>query len=193
MELGQKMSNSIAEAHDLTSDELLAIVVSGMQSGMPIETIPLLRSLIQRDNSNGRAHYLLAVEQSVIGLLDEADKSFSCAIEHCPELTEARIQYAMLLIALGKNSKAKMVLQGYVHAPQSVAGDCCQILIKLASGDLGHLQTMLESLTVVNEADRPTVQLVGTFVEEHIQRALEDEANLESRFMGRYARLERPH
>jgi predicted Zn-dependent protease len=187
------MTNETPETKALTSEELLAIAASSMRSGAALQTLPVLQTLLSRDDSNGRAHYLLAVEQASIGLIGEAAQSFERAIEHCPELTEARLQYAMLLIALGETAKAKPVLEGQIPASTGAAGKLCQILSRLISGDLARVQAMLDSLVACNEPDRLIVQLVSEFVRTHIQRLLEAQDDPAPRYMGGYARLERPH
>jgi hypothetical protein len=187
------MTIETREAQALTSEELLAIAASGMRSGVALQTMPVLRVLLSRDSSNGRAHYLLAVEQASIGLINEAAQSFERAIAHCPELTEARLQYAMLLIALGETTKAKPVLEGQVAASTGVAGNLCQSLIRLMSGDLARAQAMLDSLVISDEGERLVFQLVSEFVKTQIQRVLQGEEDPSPRYMGEYARLERPH
>lgn len=187
------MTNETRETQTLTSEELLAIAASGMRSGAALQTMPVLRVLLSRDSSNGRAHYLLAVEQASIGLINEAAESFERAIAHCPELTEARLQYAMLLITLGETAKAKPVLHGHVPASTGVAANLCQSLISLMSGDLACAQAMLDSIVISNEGERLVFQLVAEFVKTHIQHVLQDEEDPSPRYMGEYARLDRPH
>lgn len=178
----------------LSDQELLALAASTMRSDSRVETLPLLHEIIQRDSKNGRAHYLLAVEQASLGLISEARSSFSVAIDLCPDLIEAKLQYIMLLVVTDDTTEARVQWNRLANAaPSGTLGECSLVLGSLVKGEYSTAVALAARLEASNELERPLVQALKKFVEHQSGHNIEPNTEDEHVYIGGYAKLDSSH
>jgi Flp pilus assembly protein TadD len=149
----------------LSNTELLLVAASYLRANQPDDTIYALRSLLERDPQDANALYLLAVQHSALGLMEEARAEFTAALAIAPSLFDARLQFAILLLATNDQEHAKAVLMPLIEDPTSeVHQSLAQVLWHCADNDTQSAIARIDALTVTQEAYKDLYQCVSDFV-----------------------------
>ena len=94
------------------SDELLHLAIHASLNGRIDDAIIKLKQLIEVDPVNPNAHFLLAADYAEIKLFDKSVLHYREVLNLRPDMSIARIQFALLLTALDNLDEAAQVL-GY--------------------------------------------------------------------------------
>ncbi|MBN8432143.1 tetratricopeptide repeat protein [Microbulbifer salipaludis] len=93
------------------SEELLHLAIHASLNGRIDDAIAKLKELLEVDPSNPNAHFLLAADYAEIKLFDKSVSHYREVLKLRPEMSVARIQFALLLTALDNLDEAAQVLE----------------------------------------------------------------------------------
>ena len=93
------------------SEELLHLAIHASLNGRIDDAIVKLKELLEVDPSNSNAHFLLAADYAEIKLFDKSRFHYREVLKLRPDMSAARIQFALLLTALDNLDEAAQVLE----------------------------------------------------------------------------------
>lgn len=130
---------------EISEQEWILRIAQAASQGHEGEARELLAQCLQVHPGSGRANYLMAAELAEAGDMEEALVCFAAALVAAPELHEARLQWAMLLLMLGRAQQAADVLEVFEALPAHPAVQAFQRGLRcmaLAQSDaaLAHLR-----------------------------------------------------
>lgn len=174
----------------LSNDELLAIAAELMQTERRAETLVVLKALLKRDPKEGRALYLLAAEHAALGLLDQAETEYAAAVELCPQIPEARLQFVMLLLSRNKATAAAEQWERLrdVRGTALVTA-CVEALGCLLRGELDAAEAAAGNLDTRVASERALCESTRQFIVTVAAQWRAEIAERTPRYLGSYARL----
>lgn len=174
----------------LSNDELLAIAAELMQTERRAETLVVLKALLERTPTDGRALYLLAAEHAALGLFDQAESEYAAAVELCPQIPEARLQFVMLLLSRHKTADAVVQWEKLRETRASaLVTACTETLGCLLRGELDAAEAAAKSLDTSVATERALCESTRQFVLTVAQQLRAEVAERTPRYLGSYARL----
>lgn len=138
--------------------EWIALITQAAAAGQFAQARELLHRCMQQHPSSARGHYLLAVECAEERDTDGALRHFAAALDTEPLLHEARLQWALLLLTLGRDAQALGVLQAFDHAATHPAIQAFQAGLRCIA--LGQAQDALAQLHAGLEMQHPNAPLM---------------------------------
>ncbi|WP_160153382.1 hypothetical protein [Microbulbifer sp. ALW1] len=93
------------------SEELLHLAIHASLNGRIDDSIIKLKQLLEVDPDHSNAHFLLAADYAEIKLFDKSIFHYREVLNLRPEMSVARIQFALLLTALDNLDEAAQVLE----------------------------------------------------------------------------------
>lgn len=174
----------------LSNDEMLAIAAELMQTDRRAETLVVLKALLQRTPTDGRALYLLAAEHAALGLFDQAESEYAAAVELCPQIPEARLQFVMLLLSRNKTAEAAAQWEKLHEVRKStLVTACAEALGCLLRGELDAAEAAARSLDTSVASERSLCESTRQFVQTVAGQLRAEVAERTPRYLGSYARL----
>lgn len=151
----------------LDRQEMLHMAIHASANSRPDDAIRTLKDLIEIDEANGDAHFLIAANYAEIAMLEKSISHYQRALELMPEQDYARMQFGMLLTAMDRIDEAREVLASFVTGQRD---DCYAIFARglnaLFDNNLGESRRLLEAGLAANQNNEPLNNDVGRLIAE---------------------------
>lgn len=157
---------------EISEQEWILRIAQAASQGRESETRELLARCLRVHPESGRANYLMAAELAQAGDMDGALVRFATALEAEPGLHEARLQWAMLLLTLGRVQTAIEVLEGFASVSVHPALQAFQLGLRhFAAGELKMAALALRAGLALRHPNEPLASDMGALVE-HVEQRL---------------------
>ncbi len=141
-------------------------ITQAMSLGHGDDARDLLTQCLRVHPGSGRAHYLMAVELAEAGDMDGAVVRFAVALEAEPGLHEARLQWAMVLLMLGRVRTAVDVLAGMASVSVHPALRAYPLGLRhVAAGELKMAAVEFRAGLALRHPNRPLASDMGALME----------------------------
>jgi tetratricopeptide (TPR) repeat protein len=120
-----------------TEAQWIAEVLQAEAEGRADAGRQLLQQCLQHHPASAPAHYLMATDRAEAGDPEGALGHFATALRTEPLLHEARLQWALLLLTLGRDTEAAQVLAGFDEARLHPAIHAYQEALRLVARGQG--------------------------------------------------------
>ncbi len=151
--------------------EWIQHITQAMSLGHGDEARDLLTQCLRMHPRSARANYLMAAELAEAGDMGGALVCFAVALEAEPGLHEARLQWAMVLLVLGRAQAAIEVLAGMASSSVHPALRAYQLgLCHVAAGELKTAAVELRAGLALRHPNMPLAGDMGALMEYVEQR-----------------------
>jgi len=158
---------------EISEQEWILRITHAASQGREGEMRDLLAQCLRAHPGSGRANYLLAAELAEAGDMEGALVCFAAALEAEPGLHEARLQWAMLLLVLGRVPAAVDVLVGMASVSVHPALRAYQRALRhVATGELKRATVELRAGLALQHPNRPLARDMGALMA-HIEQSLD--------------------
>jgi tetratricopeptide (TPR) repeat protein len=157
---------------EISEQEWILRIAQAASQGREGEMRDLLTQCLQVHPGSGRANYLMAAELAEAGEMDGALVRFAMALEAEPQLHEARLQWALLLLTLGRVQAAIEVLEGFASISAHPALQAFQLGLRhVAAGELKMAAAALRAGLALRHPNEPLANDMGALTE-HVEQSL---------------------
>lgn len=157
---------------EISEQEWIVRIAQAASQGREGEARELLTRCLQVHPGSGRANYLMAAELAEAGDMDGALLRFAAALKAEPGLHEARLQWAMLLLTLGRMQASTEVLDGFASLSVHPALQVFQLGLRhVAAGELKMAAAVLRAGLALRHPNEPLAGDMGALVA-HVEQCM---------------------
>lgn len=157
---------------EISEQEWILRIAQAASQGRGDAARELLARCLRVHPGSGRANYLMAAELAEAGDMEGALVRFAAALEAEPGLHEARLQWAMLLLTLGRVQAAIDVLEGFASVSMHPAMQAFQLGLRhVAAGELKMAAEALRAGLALRHPNEPLANDMGALAV-HVEQRL---------------------